>query len=114
VFVDVVVSLSSSRGRDWSALPTKEDTEVIDVSRISSRGYTKTQEWVRILKGIPKGKALVYHNQSSGKYVTVRFIVKTYTEKGLIPHGYRVRRHKTGDTFDVYIIHDEGIGKETE
>jgi hypothetical protein len=87
---------------------------IVDIDKLPVRLSRKTEQWVNLLRSIPKGKALISTEAELGvKSSTLVSIISDYTGKNLIPKGYRVSRRTTSNGVDVYILH-EGEGKDKE
>lgn len=93
----------------------KEALKIIDASQVPEKKQTRTDEWIALLKGIQKGKAVEGTTKTLGARETVANILRTYTAKKLIPKGYRVAQRKVGDEVRIYIIRDaDSSAKESQ
>lgn len=80
---------------------------IVDIDKLPVRLSRKTEQWVSLLKSIPKGKALISTEADMGvKTSTLTSILKEYAERGLISKGYRVSRRTTNSGVEVYILHE--------
>lgn len=86
----------------------KEGLRMIDTSEIPKVTQTRTQQWLDLLKSIPRGKSLEGTRDTLGTRETIYKIIKGYEEKKLIPKGYRVAQRKKADTTFIYIINETG------
>ena len=82
----------------------KEGLKVIDVSEIPGRVSRKQEEWVKLLKSIPKGKAIVGTEDELSSRSNLDTLIKNYTEKKLIPKGYRVVQRTVQGKPLIYIM----------
>ncbi len=92
----------------------REGTKLIDMADIPGRISRKQEQWIRLLKGIPKGKALVGTEQDFGKRAGIGELVKKYTERKLIPKGFGVTSRTIHGTVYIYIYREADAGQETK
>jgi len=84
----------------------KEGLRLVDASEIPEVVHSRTQEWIELLRGIPRGKSLEGTRETLGTRETVYKIIKGYERKKLIPRGYRVAQRKRGETTYIYIVNE--------
>jgi len=90
----------------------KSAFRVIDIDDIPVKATRRRAEWIRLVKGIPEGKALVTNQKEIGASATsVATTLRRYIEEGLLPDVYRVRRRREGKTMTIYILN---VGKSEE
>jgi predicted transcriptional regulator len=91
-----------------------EKGRLIDASAVPRKTMLgRTSDWIRILKSIPKGQAMVWNEKDLGiKTGAVQEAVRRYMKLGLLPREYRVVKRTTnvwdsGDSVMIYIIHEK-------
>ena len=94
---------------------SKEEMRLIDEDKIPVAVSKKAQEWIRILKRIPRGKVWVTSDKELGVSAgSMHTIVYKYVKMGLLPNTYRVVRRTKGDTTLIYIINTAKTDKVLE
>ncbi len=79
--------------------------KLVDEDKIPVAVSKKAEEWVKMLKQIPRGKAWVTTDKELGIQAgSMHSIVYKYVKMGLLPNTYRVVRRTKGDTTIIYII----------
>jgi hypothetical protein len=84
----------------------REGLRVIDTSEIPVVTQRRTEEWLELLRSIPRGKSVEGTEDSLGTRESVYKIIKGYENKKLIPKGFRVAQRKKGETTFIYIINE--------
>ena len=83
-----------------------ENIKVVDISEIPRKTKRITEDWVRVLRDVPLGKAYVMENQPAGRSSAVRQVVQNLIGRKRIPDAYYVTRRKTGPgKYSVYVVH---------
>jgi len=79
----------------------------IGVDQIPRKRAKRTEEWLVLLKKIPKGKAWVTTEKELGvSAVSVKTIVNRYVRNGLIPKGYKVMQRTVDGKLTIYILNE--------
>ena len=90
----------------------KSGFKVIDIDDIPVKATRRRAEWIRLVKQIPEGKALVTTQKEIGASPTsVATTLRRYIEEGLLPDVYRVRRRRDANGMTIYILN---VGKSKE
>jgi hypothetical protein len=86
-------------------MPT-EEMRLIDEDKIPVAVSKKAQEWVKILKKIPRGKVWVTSDKELGVSAgSMHTVVYKYVKMGLLPNTYRVVRRSMPDgTTKIFVI----------
>lgn len=78
---------------------------MIGEEEIPGRVRRRTAQWLRLLKKIPRGKAMVTSEKELGvKASSVKLIVDRYVKNNLLPKGYNVITRTTGGALTIYIV----------
>ena len=84
---------------------TKHGPKLYDISDIPGKVNRREAEWLKILKSIPKGKALGGTREQLGSREAAGTIIRRYTKKKLIPKGYCAMQRTVAGKILIFIIH---------
>jgi hypothetical protein len=98
----------------------KPEMKFIDENMVPRkiRDREKLEEWIRLLKQIPKGKALVLNEddpivrRQHVELNTIRAHINHLIREEKVPDNFKMVLRKTGDAKTLYIINSTGSEQE--
>lgn len=79
--------------------------KLVDEDKVPTVTKTRSQEWLKLFKSIPKGKAIVTNEKDLGVKVAHLYnVLRQLIKDGELTPNYKVSQRKKGDVVYVYII----------
>lgn len=84
---------------------TIQQMTLVDEDTVPLKQMRKSEEWIRLLKQIPPGKAWVFDRETMGvSGSTIKILVARYVQSGRLPKSYRVSQRTIDGKTKVYVI----------